>query len=289
MPISAASNRLWLPRPELLSCVRCFISRNTTTVTLAEEDRYSHYPATPLCSISWWWTGSAHYLEPGAPALCTTTRKPAPAQVVVAGPHTHPTISHNPGPAHGVMVVLMPDALEALTGLSPKSLINSTVSAHQHLPPSWLAMLDEVLGCEGEHAATQMIERFLLHRWPSLAATTGYPSPNLRLRHWLQHMSYRAWHSEQGRSWRQMQRRMQDWTGQSHRDLHVLAKAESAFLDLVAKHPTPMNWANAATEAGYADQSHMGRVAKRLTGFSPETLRQKMASEEAFWLYRLWT
>lgn len=150
-------------------------------------------------------------------------------------------------------------------------------------------MLDEVLGCEGEHAATQLIERFLLHRWPSLAATTGYPSPNRRLRLWLQHMSYRAWHSEQGRSWRQMQRRMQDWTGQSHRDLHVLAKAESAFLDLVAQHPTPMNWADAATDAGYADQSHMGRVAMRLTGFSPETLRQKMASEEAFWLYRLWT
>ncbi len=86
-----------------------------------------------------------------------------------------------------------------------------------------------------------------------------------------------------------MQRRMQDCTGQSHRDLHVLAKAESAFLDLMAQHPTPMNWADAATDAGYADQSHMGRVAKRLTGFSPETLRQKMASEEAFWLYRLWT
>lgn len=289
MPISTASNQLWLPRPELLTCVRCFISRNTTAVNLTEADRYNHYPATPLCSVGWWWTGSADYVEPGSPASPNSSRNAAPTKVVVAGPHTHPTISYNPGPAHGVMMMLMPDALEQLTSLSPKQLINKTVSAHQHLPPDWLTVLNEVLRCPSEQAATQAIERFLLNRWPSPATTMDDQAPSRRLRHWLQHMSYRAWHSEQGRSWRQMQRRMRQWTGQSHRDLHVLAKAESAFLDLVAQYPTPMNWANVATDAGYADQSHMGRLAKRLTGFSPETLRQKMASEEAFWLYRLWT
>jgi AraC-like DNA-binding protein len=288
MPISAAFNQLWLPRPELLTCVRCFISRNTTAVNLTEADRYNHYPATPLCSVGWWWAGSAEYLAPGAPASPNSARNAAPAKVVVAGPHTHPTISYNPGPAHGVMMMLMPDALEQLTGLSPKQLTNKTVSAHQHLPPEWLAMLNEVLRCHSEQAATQVIERFLLHRWPNPATTANDQAPSLRLRHWLQHVSQRAWHSEQGRSWRQMQRRMRQWTGQSHRDLHVLAKAESAFLNLMARHPTPMNWADAATGTGYADQSHMGRVAKRLTGFSPETLRRKMSSEEAFWLYRLW-
>ena len=42
-----------------------------------------------------------------------------------------------------------------------------------------------------------------------------------------------------------------------------------------------------AVEAGFADQSHMGRDLKRATGFSPVQLNQRILQNEAFWCYRL--
>lgn len=288
MPISEARNRLWLPPLGLASCVRCFISRDTTRVPLADADRYSHYPATPLCSVSWWWSGSAAYLEPGAPAAQTSKRRAAPAQVVMAGPHTHPTISWNPGPAHGVMMIMRPDALERLTGIPPKQLLNRTVSAYEHMPADWWPLWDAVLATRDERQATTLIERFLLEQRAGPASSADATTPSPRLSDWLRHLAQRAWLSDRGRSLRQMQRRIHHWTGQSQRDLHVLAKAEAAFLNLVRQHPLPVDWAGAAAGGGYADQSHLGRIARRLTGFSPEALRQRMLTDEAFWLYRLW-
>jgi AraC-like DNA-binding protein len=45
--------------------------------------------------------------------------------------------------------------------------------------------------------------------------------------------------------------------------------------------------AQLALEAGYADQSHMGRAVRRATGFSPARLNQRIRTEPAFWYYRL--
>ena len=42
-----------------------------------------------------------------------------------------------------------------------------------------------------------------------------------------------------------------------------------------------------AADAGFADQSHMGRDVRRVTGISPGRLIELMRSEESFWLYRL--
>ena len=46
--------------------------------------------------------------------------------------------------------------------------------------------------------------------------------------------------------------------------------------------------ADIAADEGYADQSHLCRVSRRITGFSPEALRVRIAEDEAFWAYRLW-
>ena len=42
-----------------------------------------------------------------------------------------------------------------------------------------------------------------------------------------------------------------------------------------------------AGDAGYSDQSHMGRAVRRATGFSPARLNRMIESEESFWCYRL--
>jgi AraC-like DNA-binding protein len=51
----------------------------------------------------------------------------------------------------------------------------------------------------------------------------------------------------------------------------------------------PVNWAELAADTDYADQSHLCRETRRMTGFSPDDLRRRIGSEEAFWAYRLWS
>jgi AraC-like DNA-binding protein len=80
------------------------------------------------------------------------------------------------------------------------------------------------------------------------------------------------------------------WAGLPLRELRGMARSEQAFFDaVVAKAQTgSIRWADVAADNGYADQSHLCRATRRITGFSPETLREGIEREEAFWAYRLW-
>jgi AraC-like DNA-binding protein len=49
-----------------------------------------------------------------------------------------------------------------------------------------------------------------------------------------------------------------------------------------------LNWAALAAEAGYADQSHLCRESRRVTGFSPAELLRLLQEDERFWVYRVW-
>lgn len=48
-----------------------------------------------------------------------------------------------------------------------------------------------------------------------------------------------------------------------------------------------LDLAGLASDAGFADQSHMGREVRRVTGLTPRRLDELVASDEAFWFYRL--
>jgi AraC-like DNA-binding protein len=85
-----------------------------------------------------------------------------------------------------------------------------------------------------------------------------------------------------------LQRRVRDWTGQSYRDLQLFIRAEEAFLrHLEARDSRSPDLAAVAADAGFADQSHMGREIRRVTGLSPVRLGERLQKDEAFWYYRL--
>ena len=48
-----------------------------------------------------------------------------------------------------------------------------------------------------------------------------------------------------------------------------------------------LDLATLASEAGFSDQSHMGREIRRITGLSPGRFDKLLAHDEAFWFYRL--
>jgi len=120
-----------------------------------------------------------------------------------------------------------------------------------------------------------------------IALLWALPAIGLML-HVLRSLATRAAHSAAGASVRQLQRRMRDWTGQSQRDLQLFSRVETAFLHRLHQASGPeASLAAAAAEAGYADQSHMGREIRRVTGLSPARFEERMATDEAFWYYRL--
>lgn len=73
------------------------------------------------------------------------------------------------------------------------------------------------------------------------------------------------------------------------RELRGLGRSERAFFDtVVASKSGAVDWSEIANNTGYADQSHLCRQTRRITGFPPEELRRRIFHDESFWAYRLW-
>jgi AraC-like DNA-binding protein len=74
-------------------------------------------------------------------------------------------------------------------------------------------------------------------------------------------------------------------SGHSRRTLEFHSSFEN--LHQVSRRHAVEPLAEIATEAGYSDQSHMGRTVRRATGFLPAYLNRAIETQEAFWCYRL--
>lgn len=291
-PALAARNhapvRLWLPRPSLSHCVRAMVARSTLGLGQAWPDawRYNHFPASPLCGISWFFTGHAELLDDGWPAAPGSPGRRLP-QVYVSGPITRPTVSRNSHEGHGLMLMLLPDAVQALTGLNPSDWVNRFEPLPAVLGAEWQAWSDAVLAAADDEARVQLIEDFLAPRWQAARPQAGAPGL-LHLQDWAHGLALRAASSGMGRSLRQAERRIKGWTGLPMRELRGLGRAEQTFLRVLAQGDGPVRWTDVAADAGYADQSHLCRETRRVTGFAPAELRQRIAEDESFWIYRIW-
>lgn len=285
------SGTLWLPRASLSACLRGAMVRSTLGHSLTDPQRINHFPASPLCSLSWWFAGSSVTLtstRPGQMAVASDSQRPLPGRWVLGGPQTRPTSSWCPGPVHGMMVMFMSDALHAMTGLEPAELTDRFVDASTVLPPDWLAMCQQVQDAPGDAHRLALLEDFLESRWQ--VCRPELPLQAQRYGDWVTHLAQRAAVSGPGRSLRQLERRVKRWAGLPLRELRGMARSEQAFFDAVAAKAETGNirWADVAADNGYADQSHMCRVTRRITGFSPEALREGIEKDEAFWAYRIW-
>jgi len=110
----------------------------------------------------------------------------------------------------------------------------------------------------------------------------------MRLHDWARALAMRAAVSGVGRSLRQAERRVKGWTGLPMRELRGMGRAEQAFFRTVTDGEGAVNWADIAADTGYADQSHLSRETRRITGFPPGELRRRIVEDESFWVYRIW-
>lgn len=284
------AGQIWLPSAELSACLWAGMERDTLGHALQDAQRLNHFPATPLCALTWVLQGQTYPLgwedqlpapSPGSEPVLDT------GAWVLAGPQTRPRSSWNPAAVCTLSLLIVPDALEAMTGLDLAALTDQTVDAHTHLPAEWQALYQAVAKAADAASRQAATEAFFRPLWRA-SRESGVLGSH-RVSDWVQHLAMRAATSATGRSLRQFERRVKRWTGLALRDLQGLGRSERVFFHAVEAHLRgEVDWAQLALEAGYADQAHFCRVTRRITGLSPEALREGILNEEAFWPYRLW-
>lgn len=282
-PTSAA---LIAPSLAVASCVRGYVTRSTLGADLSPQQRQNHYPASPLCSISWLLQGESIIIQRGD----TPVNERASA-ITFLGPHTVPGITANPGPVQVFMLVLFPPAVQAMTGLDIAALVNRPVPLESVLDAAWIAMAQAVQQARDDAARVQLIEAFLVPRWHAVS-TNAMPRMD-RHRHWVEALALQAATSGVGKSLRQMERRIKEWAGLPLRDLRRLARTDASFVDTRNAYVADTanrspNWADVAADGGFSDQSHFCRESRRVTGLSPNELLRAVEEEESFWIYRIW-
>lgn len=266
--------------------MRAVVARDTRGVTLASSERRNYFPASPVCSLIWYLDGDCElrFIDDDAAAQHP---KRTITRCSLIGPYSRPTLSLNRGPMHAFVVMLMPDALALLTGLEPESLVDQCHDVAKILDPDWVGMCEAVYELDNDEDRVAMVSAFLRPRWERVRPERTWPSRMYE--DWSNNLMLRAASSGWGRSLRQIERRIKRWTGRPLRELKIFSRSEMAFFEAVeASRTGSVNWSDIAQLAGFADQSHLCRETRRMTGFSPEELRRRVLTEEAFWPYRLW-
>lgn len=270
--------RLIAPPTSLASCVRAFVVRDTTRVPLLpEHQRLNRFPASMLCSISWVIEGQT-LLEDGQPM----------PRIAFGGPRTRPRTSSNPGAVRVFIALFFPQALHAITGLNISAHVDRFSPLPSALDGAWQAMAREVASAADDEARAASIARFVQPRWDE--ARERGAAPGDLLGDWVNslgaHIAAAGW----GSSARNLERRIKVWAGQPLRTIRRLSRAELQFREShEALEAGTLSWADAAASAGYADQAHLSRETRAVTGLSPRELARRMREDESYWLYRIWS
>ncbi len=260
------------------------IKRDTRALALNWAQRLTHFPASPLVTISW--------VSGTDVGLVDADRRwrPFSAQMVVAGTQSHPLVSWAAHTGHGHIACFTADAAQALFGLDLARIQDRFVPVAQAIDPCWSPLWDSLLASP-DHAIAAVLERHLAPRWQALQGRAS-AGPSLRQlgNHWVERLAWQAQQWRQGHSARQVERRVKAFSGRSLREWQSLVRTEDLFFAARDRYDSgqPLAWADLAHEQGFADQAHMNRVAKRITGFAPGEFASRFMHDESFWMYRLW-
>lgn len=270
-----ATARLIAAPAALAGCVRAFVVRDTTGLPpLPEGQRQNRFPASPLCSLSWIVEGET-VLEDGTPM----------PRVALGGPRSQPRVSSNPGPVHVFIALFFPQALHALAGLDLSRHVDRFVPLDHVLDDGWQAFAREVLRAADDAARVTLVEDFVLPRWLAVRASQREAPGD-----WVAGLEAGVAAAGRGKSARSIERRIKVSAGQPLRRIRRLSRAERQFVDShAAILAGSVAWADAAHAAGYADQAHLSRETRAVTGISPTELARRIREDESYWLYRIWS
>lgn len=269
----ATVSKLLLPPPALTSCIAVGVFRDTRPARLSDPDRMNYFPASPLFTVTKILSGQI-LVSDGIGGLETLRSGRVMRDLDVLGPQSSPTVSWCPGAVAAFTVGFFPDAWSTL----------AAAEESDALPTKLLPVFATLDRQENPHAAWNAFCEALAPIWSDCNGAHGQNAA-ANLTDWLRHLMTRLAVSSSGRSVRSVERRLRSWTGQNRQALSFYSKIEELHaLSIKTPNASP---AELAFDAGFADQSHMGRAVKRATGFSPSALNARIDKDEAFWCYRL--
>lgn len=286
--ISTAISQIIWPRAALAGCIYCTIVRDTRGAALDHDQRFNFFPASPFCGVIRTFAGDFYRIDQPDQMERPWTGAKQP-DFAFCGVYPRPAVSWNPGETYTIGIGFYPDALSAITGRDLSQFVGRMVPVDEVLSPPILELCRSFFDAvwhQGVVGSTEAFEDKIEPMWtgvrPSGTTSTKW------LTDWIARLVFKAELTNSGRSKRQIARRIKSWTGVSERDLHGIGHSEQLFAKLhEAMQTGDLDWAELATEAGFADQAHMIRRMRQYTGFTPEQLRQNAGNDEAFWGYRL--
>ncbi|MBV7379268.1 AraC family transcriptional regulator [Maritimibacter dapengensis] len=269
--------QLFLPPPALSGCVFAAIGRDTRGLNLRHADRFNHFPASPLCALNIVMQGETRMVASG------TRPEDAPvlARVTLSGPQSAPVTSWSPGEVVALSIGLYPDAVARLTGVDVVALADRTVT---DVPAPLDRVALAVLGVAEPAAGWLRAANALQALWAQERDARA-EGATARIGDWARDVATRAALSGPGTSLRAIERRLKRLSGASRRTLDHFARIEALQARVTRDRDAPL--AALAHDAGFSDQSHMGRALRRTTGFSPAQINRLIETEEPFWAYRL--
>jgi len=280
--------RLYLAPPALQGAIVAVICRDTRGLALNSAQRLSHFPASPLVCLSWFQGFDVGLVEPSAGGA---RWRPFGAAVTLSGSHSRSTVSWAPTTGRGGIVCFTADVAQALFGVDLAAIHDRFVAADAVLGGEWRPFLQALHDAADDAAALAVLAHHLAPRWQALQGR-GAPTPSLRQvgRHWVERLARQAHEWRRTRSPRQVERRIKAYSGRSLREWQSLVRTEGVFFSARERYEAgqPFDWAAMAQDEGFADQAHLSRATKRITGFAPGEFAQRFAEDESFWLYRLW-
>jgi AraC-like DNA-binding protein len=282
-----ASESLRLAPPALQGALVALLGRDTGQLALSGAQRLSHFPASPLVTISWYHGMDAGAVGRGKDGPCWQSFG---SRVVISGSQSHPVVSWAPTTGRGYMACFTPDAAQALFEVDLAIIQDRFFPVDQILGNKWSPLWAALLASKDADLPA-VLEQHLAARWQALQGRAS-AQPSLRQlgRHWVERLAWQAQEWGRVHSARHVERRIKSFSGRSLREWQALVKTEGLFFAARDRHEAgqPFDWAALAQDEGFADQAHMSRLAKRITGFSPSEFAQRFIDDESFWMYRLW-
>ena len=271
------TTQLWQPHSRWSSCVYAFLSRSTIDCGLSGRELENHFPATSFISLHWFLVGSVELVSGDGNA------PPSPMPRLLINGKQGPVVSRNCGDIRYFGVSMYPDAFAAAFGIAPLDVEGRFLDASHVMSPDGVALLASVRAAGTDEERIAIFEQYLathaadftVSLWTAAVRAGTRISVNLLSR--LLNMGQR-----------QTIRTTQNALGVGVSDLRKFARGDAAFRELDAQLSASerASLADIAAEAGYADQAHLSRECKSVTGRTPSEFLRDFETEESDWIYR---
>jgi|APCry1669189241_1035207.scaffolds.fasta_scaffold30064_2 AraC-like DNA-binding protein len=268
---------LWQPKSRWSSSVYAYLSRSTLNCGLSGKELENRFPATSFISVHWFYVGSVEL--PAADE--NTPARELPRRMVIG--KQGPLVTRNRGDILYFGISMYPDAFAAAFGIAAKDLEGRFVDASEVMPAHGMALFDAIDLATSDEERMALFEDFLQTHAGDFRVSLWTAAIRAGTRISVSLMSRLLKLGQ-----RQTIRATRNALGVGVSDLRKFARGEAAFNELNAslEASRSISLADIAAHAGYADQAHLSRECKAVTGQTPGTFLRELEEEESAWIYR---